>query len=79
METWPLLFSVAIDRANNRPLYERLIRFSKGVFTMRKFLLVTLMSMALAIYLYGIVNKLTVDEVKPVDHIEETTVTVYME
>lgn len=46
---------------------------------MRKFLLVTLMGMALAIYLYGIVNKLMVDEVKPVDHIEETTVTVYME
>lgn len=46
---------------------------------MRKFLLVTLIGMALAIYLYGVVNKLMVEEVKPVDHIEETTTIVYME
>lgn len=46
---------------------------------MRKFLLVTLMGMALAIYLYGIVNKLMVEEVKVIDHVEETTITVYME
>ena len=46
---------------------------------MRKFLLVTLVGMALAIYLYGIANKYLVEEVKPIDHIEETTITVYME
>lgn len=46
---------------------------------MRKFLLVTLIGMALAIYLYGIVNNFMVEEVKPIDHIKETTVTVYME
>ena len=46
---------------------------------MRKFLLVTLIGMALAIYLYGIVNKLMVEEVKEVDHIKETTTIVYME
>ena len=46
---------------------------------MRKFLLVTLIGMAIAIYVYGIVNKLMVEEVKEVDHIEETTTIVYME
>lgn len=46
---------------------------------MRKFLLVTLIGMALAIYLYGIVNKLMIEEVKPIDHVEETTTIVYME
>lgn len=46
---------------------------------MRKFLLVTLMGMALAIYLYGIVHKLMVEEVKEIDHIAETTTIVYME
>ena len=46
---------------------------------MRKFLLVTLIGIAIAIYLYGIVNKLMVEEVKEVDHIEETTTIVYME
>jgi hypothetical protein len=46
---------------------------------MRKFLLVTLIGMALAIYLYGIVNKLMDEEAKPINHIEETTTIVYME
>lgn len=46
---------------------------------MRKFLLVTLIGLATAIYLYGIVNKFMVEEVKPIDHIEETTTIVYME
>ena len=68
-----------VARGNNRPLYERLIRFSKGVFTVRKFLLVTLIGMAFVIYLYGIVNKFMVEEVNEIDHIKETTVTVYME
>ena len=67
-----------IDRAVNSPLYEKLINFER-VFTMRKFLLVTLMGMALAIYLYGIVNKIMVEEVKPVDHVKETATIVYME
>lgn len=46
---------------------------------MRKFLLVTLMGMAVAIYLYGIANKLMSEEVKSVNHIAETTTIVYME
>lgn len=46
---------------------------------MRKFLLVTLMGTALAIYLYGIVGELMIEEVKPIDHIKETTRIVYME
>ena len=46
---------------------------------MRKFLLVVLIGMALAINLYGIVNKFMVEDVKEIDHIKETTITVYME
>ena len=46
---------------------------------MRKFLLVIFIGMVLAVNLYGIVNKFMVDEVKEVDHIEETTTIVYME
>lgn len=46
---------------------------------MRKFMLVTLIGMALAIYLCGIVNEFMNDEVKEVDHIKETTITVYVE
>lgn len=46
---------------------------------MRKFMLVTLIGMALAMYLYGIVNKFMNDEIKEVDHIKETTITVYVE
>jgi len=46
---------------------------------MRKFLLVTLIGMALTIYLYGIVSKFMVEEVKEIDHIKETTTIVYME
>ncbi len=47
---------------------------------MKKFLLVVFIGMALAINLYGIVNKfMMVDDVKEIDHIKETTVTVYME
>ena len=33
----------------------------------------------MTIYLYGIVNKYMVEDVKEVDHIEETTMIVYME
>ncbi|MBO5319069.1 MAG: hypothetical protein J6B01_04585 [Ruminococcus sp.] len=46
---------------------------------MRKFLLVTLIGMALVIYIYGIVNKLFMEEVKEIDHISETATIVYME
>lgn len=46
---------------------------------MKKFILVVFIGMVLAINIYGIVNKFMVDEVTPIDHVEETTVTVYME
>ena len=46
---------------------------------MKKFLLVTMIGLVLAMDLYGVVNRLMKDEVKEVDHIKETTVTVYME
>ena len=46
---------------------------------MKKFLLVTMIGLVLAMNLYGIVNQFMKDEVKEVDHIKETTVTVYME
>ena len=51
----------------------------KGVFTVKKLLLVTLIGMALAINVYGIIKGFMVDEVKEIDHIEETTITVYVE
>lgn len=46
---------------------------------MKKFLLVIFVGMVLALNLYGIVNKLMVDDVKEIDHVEETTIAVYME
>ena len=46
---------------------------------MKKFILVVFVGMVLAINLYGIVNKFMTEDVKEIDHIEETTVTVYME
>lgn len=46
---------------------------------MKKFLLVVLMGMVLVMNLYGIVNKIMKEEVNEIDHIKETTVTVYME
>lgn len=46
---------------------------------MRKFLLVLLVGMVLVMNLYGIVNKFMVEEIEEIDHIKETTVTVYME
>lgn len=45
---------------------------------MKKFLLVVLIGMVLTMNLYGIVNKFMVDKVEEIDHIKETTVTVYM-
>lgn len=46
---------------------------------MKKFLLVTMIGLVLAMNLYGFVNQFMKDEVKEIDHIKETTVTVYME
>lgn len=46
---------------------------------MKKFILVVFIGLVLAINVYGIVNKLMTEPVKGVDHIDETTVTVYME
>ena len=46
---------------------------------MKKFLVVTLVGMVLAMDIYGIVNQFMKDEVKEVDHINESTVTVYVE
>lgn len=46
---------------------------------MRKFLLVTLIGMALIINMYGIVKEFMVDEVEEIDHISETTMKVYVE
>ena len=46
---------------------------------MRKFMLVIMIGMALAIYLYGVVNSFLQDDVNEVNHIEETTTMVYVE
>ena len=46
---------------------------------MKKFILVVFIGIVLAIDLYGIVNEIMVDDVKEVDHVKETTMTVYME
>lgn len=46
---------------------------------MRKFLLVTFIGMALAIFMYGIVSDFMTEEKNEIDPIKETTTTVYME
>lgn len=46
---------------------------------MKKFLLVTMIGLVLAIDLFGIVNQFMKDEVEEVNHIEESTITVYVE
>lgn len=46
---------------------------------MKKFLLVTLIGMVLAMDIYGIVNEFMVNETQDINHIEETTTIVYME
>ena len=46
---------------------------------MKKFLLVTMIGLVLAMNLYGIVNRFMEDKVKEIDHIKETTMTVYVE
>ena len=46
---------------------------------MKKFLLVTMIGLVLAMDLYGIVNQFMKDEVKEIDHIAESTIMVYVE
>lgn len=46
---------------------------------MKKFILVLFIGMALALDIYGLVNEFMVKDVNEIDHIEETTITVYME
>lgn len=46
---------------------------------MKKFLLVVFIGMAVAISMYGFVNEFMVEDVEEINHIEETTMTVYME
>ena len=46
---------------------------------MKKILLVLLIGMVLTMNLYGIVKNFMVEDTKEIDHISETTVTVYME
>lgn len=60
------------------PFMKKLIRILEG-FTVKKFLLVVFIGIVLAIDLYGIVNEIMIDEVKEIDHISETTKTVYVE
>lgn len=71
--TYSLLF-----RHKNRPYYEKLLQTLEG-FTMKKFLLVTMIGLVLVMNLYGLVSQFMIDNIEEVDHIEETTVTVYME
>ena len=46
---------------------------------MKKFLLGTMIGLVLAMDLYGIVNQYMINKLDNVDHIKETTTTVYME
>ena len=47
---------------------------------MKKFLLVTMIGLVLSMNLYGIVNQYMIDDgVQEIDHIKETTTTVYVE
>lgn len=46
---------------------------------MKKFLLVVFIGMALGISIYGVIEDYKNDQVKEIDHIEETTIAVYME
>lgn len=46
---------------------------------MKKFLLVLLVGMVLVMNLYGIVNEFMTEDIQEIDHIQETTIAVYME
>jgi ABC-type Na+ efflux pump permease subunit len=57
---------------------KKLIRILEGL-AMKKFLLVILIGMVLAINVYGFVNEFMTKQAKEVNHIEETTTMVYVE
>ena len=67
-----------VERDHNKSYYEKLLQ-TLEVFTMKKFLLVTMIGLVLAMDLYGIVNQFMTEDVKEIDRIAETTTTVYME
>lgn len=46
---------------------------------MKKFLLVTMIGLVLAMDLYGIINQFMTETIKEIDHIKESTITVYVE
>lgn len=46
---------------------------------MKKFLLVIMIGLVLAMNLYGIAKEIITDDLNEVDHIKETTITVYVE
>lgn len=46
---------------------------------MKKFLLVTMIGLVLAMNLYGVVKHLVTVKMEEIDHIDETTITVYLE
>ena len=46
---------------------------------MKKFLLVVLIGMVIAINVYGIVKEFIYEETEEINHIEETTTMVYVE
>ena len=46
---------------------------------MKKFLLVVLIGMVLALYIYGVVTNLMAEKEEQINHIEETTTMVYVE
>jgi hypothetical protein len=60
------------------PSYEKLLQTLEG-FIMKKFLVVTLVGMVLTMDIYGFVNQFMNDEVEEIDHIKESTLTVYVE
>ena len=67
-----------MNRIRNKAYYEKLLQ-TLEVFTMKKFLLVTMIGLVLSMDLYGIVNQFMTEDVKEIDRIAETTTTVYME
>lgn len=67
-----------VNRAPNKSFYGKIIQ-TLEVVTMKKFLLGTMIGLVLAMDLYGIVNQYMINKLDNVDHIKETTTTVYME
>lgn len=46
---------------------------------MKKFLLVTMIGLVLAMNLYGIAKQIMTKEIEEIDHVKATTITVYVE